>query len=96
MVGQNLHRFTDQQFCGPIILFYKISHTLYDFLFLLDFIVHFLELAGVATGGLAERVQSLQSVPRDGELFVPRVNLVQRPAVTLHFLFRAVTRLGVA
>ena len=61
-----------------------------------DFVVHLLELAGIAAAFLAEPVQTAQQVRGDGQCLRFGVDEIQRAAIARDFLLGTVFRTGVA
>ena len=61
-----------------------------------DFVVHFLELAGVTAAFLTKFMQTAQQVGGDWQIFRFRVDEIQRAAVAGDFLFGTVFGAGVA
>ena len=53
-----------------------------------NFIIQFLELPGITTGGLAKGMKVFEGGGVDMQLVVPRMNLVQGQPVALYVLLR--------
>ena len=61
-----------------------------------DVIIHALELSGVATGLLAERVKMFQCFRRDGNACSFGMNFIQCEPIAENFFFRTAARAGMA